>query len=63
MLKFGIIGIAYGTVVAFLSEKIILAYRLKRLNVDFQQYTNLSRWFFFSLITIFLYFFVENFYR
>jgi hypothetical protein len=63
MLKFGIIGIAYGTVVAFLSEKIILAYRLKSLNVDFQQYTNLTRWFFFSLITIFLYFFVENFYR
>jgi O-antigen/teichoic acid export membrane protein len=63
MLKFGIIGIAYGTVVAFLSEKIILAFRLKRLKIDFQQYTDLKRWFLFSLITIFLYFFVENFYR
>ena len=63
MLKFGIIGIAYGTVVAFLGEKIILAIRLKRLKIDFQQYTDLKRWFLFSLITIFLYFFVENFYR
>jgi O-antigen/teichoic acid export membrane protein len=61
MLKFGIIGIAYGTVFAFLSEKMILSYRLKRLGVDFQQYTNLTRWFLFTVITIFLYFFVENF--
>jgi O-antigen/teichoic acid export membrane protein len=61
MLKFGIIGIAYGTVFAFLSEKMILSYRLKRLGVDFQQYTNLTRWFLFTIITIFLYFFVENF--
>jgi O-antigen/teichoic acid export membrane protein len=61
MWKFGIIGIAYGTVVAFLSEKLILAYRLKKLNVDFQQYTNFSKWFLFTVITILLYFFVENF--
>ena len=61
MWKFGIIGIAYGTVVAFLSEKLILAYRLKKLNVDFQQYTNFSKWFLFTVITVLLYFFVENF--
>ena len=61
MWKFGIIGIAYGTVVAFLSEKLILAYRLKKLNVDFQQYTNFSKWFLFTIITVLLYFFVENF--
>jgi O-antigen/teichoic acid export membrane protein len=61
MWKFGIIGIAYGTVVAFLSEKLILAYRLKKLNVDFQQYTNFSKWFLFTVTTVLLYFFVENF--
>jgi O-antigen/teichoic acid export membrane protein len=61
MWKFGIIGIAYGTVIAFLSEKLILAYRLKKLNVDFQQYTNFSKWFLFTVITVLLYFFVENF--
>ena len=61
MWKFGIIGIAYGTVLAFLSEKLILAYRLKKLNVDFQQYTNLIRWALFTFFTLILYFFVENF--
>jgi O-antigen/teichoic acid export membrane protein len=61
MWKFGIIGIAYGTFVAFLSEKIILAYRLKRLKIDFQQYTNFGKWITFTIITVLLYFFVENF--
>ena len=61
MWKFGMIGIAYGTVVAFLSEKMILVYRLKKLNVDFQKYTNISRWAILTFLTITLYFFVENF--
>jgi UDP-N-acetylenolpyruvoylglucosamine reductase len=33
----------------------------KKLNVDFQQYTNFSKWFLFTVITVLLYFFVENF--
>ncbi|MFM7015380.1 MAG: polysaccharide biosynthesis C-terminal domain-containing protein [Bacteroidota bacterium] len=61
MLKFGIIGIAYGTVIAFLSEKLLLAYQLKKLNTDFQSYTNTARWFLFVIITILTYIFVENF--
>jgi O-antigen/teichoic acid export membrane protein len=61
MWKFGIIGIAYGTFVAFLSEKLILAYRLKMLKIDFQQYTNFGKWITFTTITVLLYFFVENF--
>ncbi|MFN6092834.1 MAG: polysaccharide biosynthesis C-terminal domain-containing protein, partial [Bacteroidota bacterium] len=63
MWQFGMIGIAYGTVIAFLSEKVILTYRLKTLGIDFQLYTNISKWFIFTIITIFLYFFVENFCR
>jgi len=61
MLKFGILGIAYGTFIAFLSEKLILAFRLKKLGFDFQTYTNYYRWFGYSFITILIYFFVENF--
>lgn len=61
MWKFGITGIAYGTVIAFLSEKLILIYRLKKLNVDFQHYTNVIKWTLFTFLTICLYFFVENF--
>ena len=61
MWKFGIIGIAYGTFVAFLSEKLILAYRLKMLKIDFQQYTDFGKWIIFSTITVLLCFFVENF--
>ena len=61
MWKFGITGIAYGTVIAFLSEKLILIYRLKNLNIDFQHYTNVIKWTLFTFLTICLYFFVENF--
>ena len=61
MWKFGIIGIAYGTAIAFLSEKLILIYRLKTLNIDFQQYTSVGRWLLFTFLTMLLYFFVENF--
>ncbi len=61
MWKFGIIGIAYGTFLAFLSEKLILAYRLKMLKIDFQQYTNFAKWFLLTAITLLVYFFVENF--
>lgn len=61
MMKFGVLGIAYGTVIAFLSEKIILCYHLKKLKVDFQSYTSIGKWFWFAMTTIIIYFFVENF--
>jgi hypothetical protein len=61
MLKFGILGIAYGTFIAFLGEKLILTYRLNKLKFDFQSHTNFTRWAIYTLATIIIYFFVENF--
>ncbi len=61
MLKFGILGIAYGTFIAFLAEKLILTYQLNKLKFDFQSHTNFMRWAIYTLATIIVYIFVENF--
>lgn len=61
MLKFGVIGVAYGTLIAFLAEKIILAIILKSKNIGFQEYTPLRLWLGYSTLMVIVYLFVENF--
>ncbi len=61
MLKFGMVGVAYGTIVAFFAEKLILALLLKSKNIDFQEYTPIRLWLGYSSLMIVTYLFVENF--
>lgn len=61
MLKFGLIGIAAGTLIAFYAEKIILMIYVKRkLNVDFSNYLPIKRWFFYSTLLFVIYFLTKN---
>lgn len=61
MLKFGIRGIAYGTVIAFFAEKITLAMILKAKNIEIQEYTPIKQWLGYSILMLSTYYFVENF--
>jgi len=61
MLKFGIQGIAYGTVIAFFMEKLILLMILKSKGVDIQEFTPVRLWIGYSTLMILTYYFVENF--
>lgn len=53
---FGIKGIAYATVIAFLIEKIMLATYCKMEGINFRKYTNLTEFIAFSVITIIVYY-------
>lgn len=61
MLKFGIQGIAYGTVIAFFMEKLILAMLLKSKGIEIQEFTPVRLWAGYSSLMILTYIFVENF--
>lgn len=61
MLKFGIQGIAYGTVIAFFMEKLILLIILKSKGIDIQEFTPVRLWAGYSTLMILTYYFVENF--
>jgi peptidoglycan biosynthesis protein MviN/MurJ (putative lipid II flippase) len=61
MLKFGIQGIAYGTVIAFFTEKLILAFLLKSKGIDIQEYTPFRLWAGYSTLMVITYILVENF--
>lgn len=52
----GIIGIAYATVIAYLVEKIMLVIYCKTQGIDIRKYTPLGEYILFSLITILAYF-------
>lgn len=52
----GIIGVAFGTLIAFTTEKIILIYNVKkRLNISINQYINLKWYSFYLLCSIVVY--------
>jgi O-antigen/teichoic acid export membrane protein len=61
MLKFGLIGVAYGTVVAFLIDKLLLSVYLGRLGIKFSHYVPLKLWAWYSVSLAIVYLFVENF--
>jgi len=61
MLKFGIQGIAYGTVIAFFMEKLILLIILKSKGIEIQEFTPIRLWVGYSTLMILTYYFVENF--
>ena len=51
--KFGLAGVAFGTFIAFLLEKILLAFWLwKKYNIRFETYTPVKYWLFYSLLII-----------
>lgn len=52
----GIIGIAYATVIAYLVEKVMLVIYCKTQGIDIKKYTPLGEYILFSLITIAAYF-------
>lgn len=57
---FGISGVALATVIAFMIEKLILSLFLyKKFNVSIFNFVNIRWYLFYSVITIFIYFFIE----
>jgi hypothetical protein len=59
-LQFGIIGVVFSTLIAFLCEKIYLVIACKRLlNIDFEKYTPTRLYFVFSMLTAAIFVFVE----
>jgi O-antigen/teichoic acid export membrane protein len=57
----GLIGIAFATLIAFIFEKVILMYFVKKQNdILPQQYTYLGWYFFYSGLIIAVYFLVEK---
>ncbi|MBK9637814.1 MAG: polysaccharide biosynthesis C-terminal domain-containing protein [Bacteroidetes bacterium] len=57
MLKYGIIGIAVGTLIAFYAEKFLLIYYVKRkLKVNVNEYLAVNRWLIYSLVLFIVYF-------
>ncbi|MBP6414701.1 MAG: polysaccharide biosynthesis C-terminal domain-containing protein [Bacteroidia bacterium] len=61
MLKFGIIGIAVGTIIAFYAEKFLLIFFVKRnLKVNLNEYLAVNRWIIYSLVLFLVYFFVHT---
>jgi O-antigen/teichoic acid export membrane protein len=61
MLEFGLIGVAYGTVIAFLVDKLLLSIYLGRAGIKFSQYVPLKLWAWYSVSLAIVYLFVENF--
>lgn len=62
MLKFGMLGVAWGTIIAFSAEKIFLMIVLyKKQNLPVTKYLAIKEWVLYSLLLIFCYFLVENF--
>ncbi len=58
MLKFGIIGVAIGTVIAFYTEKILLAlYVYKKLHIKLSAYLSVYVWLIYSLALLVAFFF------
>lgn len=57
MLKYGLIGIAIGTVIAFFAEKLLLVvYVKKKLSIGFFQYVSVSKWLAYSILLFSVYF-------
>lgn len=57
MIKFGIIGIAVGTLIAFYAEKTLLIVFVKRnLKVNLNEYLAVNRWIIYSLVLFLVYF-------
>ncbi|MBK7682867.1 MAG: polysaccharide biosynthesis C-terminal domain-containing protein [Bacteroidetes bacterium] len=57
MIKFGIIGIAVGTLIAFYAEKFLLIFFVKRnLKVNLNEYLAVNRWIIYSLVLFLVYF-------
>lgn len=57
MIKYGIIGIAIGTLIAFYAEKLLLILFVKRnLKVNLNEYLNVKRWLIYSLVLFLVYF-------
>lgn len=61
MLKFGLIGVAYGTVIAFMVDKFLLSIYLNSRGIKFTQYVPLKLWGWYSISLLLVYLFVENF--
>jgi O-antigen/teichoic acid export membrane protein len=62
MLKFGIIGVAWGTVIAYYTEKLFLSgYLYKVYGLQLGSYTPVKVWTFYTLLVFTTYLFVENF--
>lgn len=61
MLKFGPIGVAYGTVIAFMLDKLLLAIYLKKIGIKFSEYVPVKLWAWYSVSLAIVYLFVENF--
>ncbi len=62
MLKFGMAGVAWGTIIAFSAEKLILMIVLyKKRNISVTKYLATKEWIIYSLLLMFCYFLVENF--
>lgn len=62
MLKYGMIGIAIGTIIAFYAEKLLLiAYVKWNLKVNFSDYLDGKRWLVYTLILYTFYFLSKNF--
>jgi len=62
MLKFGMVGVAFGTIIAFFSEKLLLILVLhKKEQIPISKYLNIKEWTFCSLALLICYYFVENF--
>ncbi len=64
MLKFGMLGVAYGTLLAFYSEKALLIWHLhKKEGIQPGLYTNLKIWLGYSILLLICWVFVNNFGR
>lgn len=62
MLEFGITGVAYGTIFAFFSEKLILALYLKyKAGLNFYRYTCTRAWFLYTILLLLTWIIVNNF--
>jgi O-antigen/teichoic acid export membrane protein len=57
MLKYGIMGVAYGTVIAFLTEKLVLLLFCHRvLKISPQRFLALKTWTMYTVLLIIVYF-------
>ncbi len=60
----GIVGVAYATVIAFLSEKLYLAYRVKsQLAISISRYVPVKKYMIYSVITIIVFIFTELYFN
>ena len=50
--EFGMVGIAYATVVAFLFEKLLMVYFLQRAKINFTRYIPVGWWLFYSGVLV-----------